>query len=187
MWKYNYNYTMEDELYHYGILGMKWGVHRSNSRMARNDRLARKAAKFDLKAASTKRAAENRHQKYDIEGKVKAIKKANKFNVKAAKYEKKALKTSNESKKLRLEQKAKKFAFKSSKQAQEGETISRATGYGMNSMSKLKKSLKYQRKADKARYKIAKNKYYRDKMQRKVSQISKEDRNNAYAFVKNLR
>ena len=187
MWQYNYNCALEDELYHYGVLGMKWGVHRSNSRMATNDRLARKATKFDLKAAKAMRKAENRHQKYDIEGKIKAIKKANNFKVKAAKYEKKASKAANESKKLRLEQKAKKFALKSSKKAQEGEVISRATGYGMKSMSDLKKSLKYQRKADKARYKIAKNKYYRDKMQRKVSQISKEDRQKAYAFVKNLK
>ena len=71
--------------------------------------------------------------------------------------------------------------------AKEGEVISRATGYGLKSMSDLKKSLKYQQKAEKARYKIAKNKYYRDKMQRKLSQISKEDLKGAYAFVKNLK
>ena len=186
MWEYN-NTVNFDELYHYGILGMKWGVHRSNARMAKNDRLLKRSAKFDLKAAKTKRAAEKIHQEYDIGKKVKSIKKANKFNVKTAKYEKKALKTNDESRKLKLEKKAKKFAFKASKQAQEGNVISRSIGYGSEAMSKLKKSLKYQRKADKARYKIANNKYYRDKMQRKVSQISKEDLNGAYAFVRNLK
>ena len=44
MWEYNYN-TYSEELYHYGVLGMKWGQHKAARRYARQlNRLDRKAS-----------------------------------------------------------------------------------------------------------------------------------------------
>ena len=42
--------TSEEELYHYGVLGMKWGVRRAASKISKNSRLERKALKLDVKA-----------------------------------------------------------------------------------------------------------------------------------------
>ena len=48
------------------------------------------------------------------------------------------------------------------------------------------KSDKVAKKAAKARMKIAKNKHYIEKMNRKISEISKEDLAGAYSFVKRM-
>ena len=79
-------YETNDELYHYGVLGMKWGVHRATYKSGRNQKLERKAAKQDKKAADLYRKAEKAHAKYDLG-------KANKAAAKAGKYAKKAAKT----------------------------------------------------------------------------------------------
>ena len=38
---------MNNELYHYGVPGMKWGVHRALSKQASNVKLRKKALSFD--------------------------------------------------------------------------------------------------------------------------------------------
>ena len=42
----------QNELYHYGVVGMKWGVHRSASKQKAISRLERKAFNYDKKSAN---------------------------------------------------------------------------------------------------------------------------------------
>lgn len=44
-----------DELMHYGVLGTKWGVHRSLAKQKQNARLENKALRYDVKSAKAER------------------------------------------------------------------------------------------------------------------------------------
>lgn len=49
----NGSFANEEELYHYGVIGMKWGVHRAHKYASadRVHKLKNKAAKYDTKAS----------------------------------------------------------------------------------------------------------------------------------------
>lgn len=113
------NYTYSDELRHYGVLGMKWGVRKNPGQAYakavnqlekygkksekyrakitdrakyRATKANRRAAKFKLKSAKVKAKAVRRFFPMDPN---KALKKSFKYDVKAARAEKKAARINN--------------------------------------------------------------------------------------------
>ena len=174
------------ELLHYGVLGMKWGVHRATAKLKTNSRLERKALNYDKKSAKLNRKAEKYHSEYDLGQANKKAKKAAKLETKAAKVSKKALKSTNELEKTYLNRKSENLKYKASVKRLGGNRVARTTGYGAKASRYSIKSDMAAMKAAKARKKIANNKYYIERMNMKISQISPEDLKGAYSFVNEL-
>lgn len=176
----------ESELTHYGVLGMKWGVRRAVSKAGRQDKLAKKALKYDKKAAVLTKKAEKTHAEYDLEQRNKKATKAANLEKKAAKLGKKAINADNDFKEAYYNKRASRAEYKAAKAKIEANTLSRSAGYGSKAMRYAIKSDKVAAKALRARKKISDNQYYVEKMKRKVSSLTPEELNNGYAFVSEL-
>lgn len=177
----------EDELMHYGVLGMKWGVRRANNKAQRYTRLMNKALKYDKQAANFTKKSEKAHAEYDLGRANKASVKAANLNKKAAKLEKKSANSSSDITKDRLHRKAEKLKYKASNKLIDGNRLSKTAGYGLKAMKYSIKSDKAAKKAAKARLKIANDKYYISKMNNKISQLSKEELQAGYAFINGMK
>ena len=182
----NENNLCEDELAHYGVMGMSWGVHRANKKIAKNMKYEKKAVKMDKKSAKAGMKAEKIHARKDLGVANRAALKSYKYAKKAAKIRKKELNTADPLQKSKLESKAAKYDYKSANMKGRGDRLSKQIGYGRKAMKYSIKSNNYAIKAARARRKIEKNNYYVEKMKRKITELSPEEINSGYKFVQNL-
>ena len=167
-----------DELYHYGVLGMKWGVHRATRKAKTNTKLINESNKYNIKSAkynlkSAKRAAKDigegfaTKSKKDVKRYLSANKRAAKYNLKSAKYKSKASKTSDR-KSTRYSVKSDKYAVKSSKNKMRATRLSGEYATGSKGYKYATKSDIYKLKSTKRLLKINRNKAYIQKIQQKI-------------------
>ena len=71
MWQYNY-LPSDDELAHYGVKGMRWGIRRSDPEARYRVKLAKRKAKVSGDAAYQKRMTDGERLKY-AKGRVKIM------------------------------------------------------------------------------------------------------------------
>lgn len=179
-------YVDDETLQHYGVKGMKWGVHRARRKMEKNEKLRKKALEADGAAAALSKKSEQIHATRDLGRSNKYAATAASRLKKAAKLEKKALKTDDDFKRAKLESKAAKAKYRAAADQVHANRIAKTKGYGVKAMKYSVKSDKAARKAAKIRMKVANNERYIAAMKRKASSISDEELRTTYAFVNDL-
>lgn len=188
MWQYNYlNYSdapTENDILHYGKLGMKWGIRKASNVMAKNYSILKKTNKFDAKAEKLSGKSEKIHAKKDLNKVNKAAKKANKFGNKSLAIEKKMLNTTDPEKIKSLAEKSAKYKYKQASKQIDAYRIAKTTGYGHKAMKYSIKSDKCNKKAEYARLALAKNERYVSALNRKMATVKKHGKSKtAYGVV----
>lgn len=134
----DYVLTDSDELRHYGVIGMKWGVHRAKKKGTKYEYKSHSTKKYERKAAK----AWKKHMKYDEDSRYKA-----KNDNQHAKYEAKAAKYANKYDKMENRRKRSaehdKRMFKLSQKAELGKEVAKyllVGGLGATSYMRMKAS-----------------------------------------------
>lgn len=164
-----------DYLIHYGVLGMKWGIHRSNRKSAARYRLSKKAAKYQKKSdkleyKASKASRKNKTAPHYSEEYSKYDAKSKKYKFKSSKAALKATKTEG-LRSRRYALKSDKYAYKSALNEAYAKEYGGMYPVGTRSFNLSMKSSEYKLKALRTKQKISRNNLYIRKIQEKIADV----------------